>query len=161
MKRAVIRIGRLYQSELDLPAGSNRYQRGSMRILPGRTEPIPVVVDHDLERQIGVVDELVEWDDGDGFWLAARCSINRDDWPRVGTGASAGYRTLRRQQIGAGERILDAILEEVTVTASMTPVNPGAKVILVRDLEPATGEVVHENHRRLIRRNCGQILGTR
>jgi hypothetical protein len=124
--KALIRVGRLYDSE-PIPEGETRYQRGCMHVLPGRSEPIPVVVDHRLERQIGVVDEIIELDCTDGAWLAFRCTLHETpSWLRKGTGASAGYKVLHRQQLGAGERIADAILDEVTVVVGQTPVNAGA-----------------------------------
>jgi hypothetical protein len=60
---------------------------------------------------------------------------------------------LHRQQIGAGERIADALIEEVTVTAVQVPVNAGARVMLLRDDEigrPAT-----------IVRHFGTVIGVR
>jgi hypothetical protein len=60
------------------------------------------VVDHNLDREIGAVDELIELDCADGLWLAARCTLHEaPSWLRKGTGASMGYKTLHRQQLGA------------------------------------------------------------
>jgi hypothetical protein len=138
VKRALIKIGRLYNSESDIPEGRTRYQRGAMRFgLPGRTEPIPLVVDHNLERQIGIVDELAELDDADGIWLTARCRLTEQPpWLKRGTGASMGYKPLWSQQIGAGHCVRDAILEEVTVVLRQAPREPLAKVALLYTPEP-------------------------
>ena len=137
MKQAVIRIGRLYNGEVDIPAGVKLYQRGAMKPILDRV--IPVIVDHDLDQQIGVVDELVEWDGGE--WLAARCKLTVDEgWPRVGSGASLGYKTLQRQQIGAGERILSGLVEEITVTLEMTPRTVGARIDLIQDIKPRSAK---------------------
>jgi hypothetical protein len=153
--KALIRVGRLYTGE-PVPEGETRYQRGCMRILPGRSEPIPLLVDHRTERKLGTIDEIIELDCTDGAWLAARCTLRETpSWLRKGTGASMGYKTLHRQQLGEGERVLDAILDEVTVTVGQTPANAGAKVMLLRDDEtgrqrPAT-----------IRRDLGTVIGVR
>jgi hypothetical protein len=164
MRRCVIRIGPIFDGEPWLPEGATYWQRGSLKPLPNRTE-IPVVIDHDPDRIIGSVDEIIEWNgDADGVWLAARCWIDGSDWPRKGTGASVSYRTLRQQQIGAGQRILEAILDEVTVTLEQTPVQPGARVVLVREIAaPPRPPAPTPTHRQpLIRRDhSGVILGIR
>ncbi|HEY2371774.1 MAG TPA: hypothetical protein VGH82_04425 [Gaiellaceae bacterium] len=149
--KALIRVGRLYTGE-PVPAGETRYQRGCMRILPGRIDPIPLIVDHNVERQIGLVDVIIELDG----WLAFRCTLQEaPSWLRKGTGASAGYKVLHRQQLGDGERVLDAILDEVTVTVGQTPVNAGARVMLLRDDEI-------EHTRGVIRRDgIGRVLAVR
>lgn len=148
-------VGRLNAGE-PVPDGETRYQRGCMRILPGRIDPIPLVVDHKLERQIGVVDEIIELDCTDGAWLAFRCYLyETPSWLRKGTGASAGYKTLHRQQLGDGEHIVDAILDEVTVTVGLVPVNAGAQVMLLRDDEIASTRAV------VRRAAIGRVLAVR
>jgi hypothetical protein len=158
MRRALVRIGRVWTGETDIPEGRSRYGRGCLRVLPGSA--VPVVIDHDLERQIGTVDELIELDDVDGTWLAARCLLDAPpEWVRVGTGASLGSKPLRRQQLGAGHRVLDAILEEVTLVLRQTPREPGARVVLLREAE--AGEFIEHQRGEVIRRPCGVVLGVR
>jgi hypothetical protein len=90
-KRALIRLGRIYNAEPELLPGSTYFQRGCMRTLPGRSASIPLVVDHDLT--IGVVDELIELNDAYGPWLGARCRVfDPPDWLREGTGAISATR---------------------------------------------------------------------
>jgi excisionase family DNA binding protein len=136
--------------------GRTRYQRGSMKFYPSRPT-VPLVVDHDPHRQIGTVEEIVELDDINGPWLAARCVL--DDpvptWLRKGAGASWSYRPLRKRQLGDGEHVLYALLEEVTVTQRQEPREPAAQVVLLYDPKPlfaARGTLV---------RNCGVITGIR
>jgi hypothetical protein len=131
----LIKIGRIYNGELPdaVPAGRSRYQRGAMQLLPGA---VPLVVDHDEGRRIGVVEELIEIQDTDGPWLAARCTVTEPPgWLRKGTRASFGYNTLQRQQIGEWERVLRGLVNEVSVLHRQHPVEPRAHVALLQRLE--------------------------
>jgi hypothetical protein len=69
----VVKVGRIWDGEVDIPAERSYYHRGAMRIPAGHV--VPLVVDHNLEGEIGIFDELVEWDDVDGIWLATRCQL--------------------------------------------------------------------------------------
>lgn len=54
----------------------------------------PVIVDHDKERVVGrVLDLLTRYEDGEGTWLVARCEIDdrAPSWIKKGTPASFGY----------------------------------------------------------------------
>ena len=70
------------------------YWPGAPRFLPTETE-IPLLVDHNMERQVGVVHELFKlyWIDG-GPWICARATVT--DLP------SASSATRRRRASDAG-----------------------------------------------------------
>ena len=61
--------------------GRTMYWPGALRFLPTETE-IPLLVDHNMERQVGVVHELfqLDWTDG-GPWICARATVtNPPGW---------------------------------------------------------------------------------
>ena len=82
---------------------------------------------------------------------------------RKGTGASWGYKALRCQQLGEGERVLDALLDEVTATFKQTPVEPGARVVLLREIGPtiAPGAIASTRGGTIRRTAIGEMLGAR
>lgn len=137
---AVIKFAPIVSKEVlldtdKLRAGRSLYQAGSLTL----AKDAPVVVDHNMEKTIGRVEEIFRHEDVDGPWYAARCSLDRPPgWLRRGTPASFAFVNLARQDLGAGERILRGYVTEVTVcSTSHRPVDPAAKVCLVRELEPA------------------------
>jgi hypothetical protein len=84
------------------------YQRGSLRFLPSQSS-VPLLVDHDKDREVGVVHELVEWENTDGPWFVARATVTEaPEWLERGSRASFGYANLERQEIGGWGRAAGA-----------------------------------------------------
>lgn len=137
---ALIRFAPILSAEIlldpsKLRAGRSLYQDGGLTLV----KDAPVVIDHDMDRPIGRIEELFRHEDTDGPWYVARCTIDRaPGWVRRGTPASFSFANLGvRQDLGAGERILRALVTEVTVcSASFTAVDPAANVCLFRELQP-------------------------
>lgn len=181
--KGVILLGRLTSNAMllnpdTIGPGVQVYDRG-LRLAP----KAPVLVDHDQGQAIGRVVELVPFDQ----WLSARVVFDeRPDWLRKGSGASVGHIGLRRQPLGAGERIIDAYVTEISVLSpSMSPANRGARVELLEELvdgpEPAKTrppmvgypamslDALYDAHfgrtdraaARLIRPAIGRVLGVR
>jgi hypothetical protein len=104
MRKAVIRLGPKPSAETlfsdarrDGPTESGmRTLYDSMRLAPDA----PLLVDHDPERVVGRVVELIRWDDVHPLapWLAARVVLDDGaaEWVRQGTPASLGYATMFR-----------------------------------------------------------------
>ena len=53
--------------------GRTFYWNGALKLIPGRVTPL--VVDHNLERQVGVVHELFTMELTDGPWICARATV--------------------------------------------------------------------------------------
>ena len=53
------------------------YWNGALKLIPG--QKTPVVIDHDMERTVGVVHELFTMEWTDGPWICARATL--DDPP--------------------------------------------------------------------------------
>jgi hypothetical protein len=73
--------------------GRTLYDHNSLTFFPNRTS-VPLLINHDATREIGVVRELTRFEDTDGPWLVALATVtNRPQWLRPGTTrASFGYR---------------------------------------------------------------------
>jgi hypothetical protein len=174
---ALIRFARIYNS--DLVAGPVRYSgtvygRDGLRWLPKETD-VPLVVDHDMGREIGRVMSLhaLQWVDG-RWWTAHVTVTDRPPWLKRGTGASFEYKALDKMDINGWSYVRNAIVCEVTVTSpDCEPRDPGARVLTlhpaetVRSSKPsptatsdrAGGEVFYGGP--VIRRPIGQVLGVR
>jgi hypothetical protein len=88
---------RVLDPALTIP-GRTLYQRGSLT-LEGNAPPL--LIDHDDARPVGLVRELVEFDDVDGTWIGALTTLHdAPGWIRRGTRASFAIATLERQMIG-------------------------------------------------------------
>jgi hypothetical protein len=152
-RRAVVRLGPIATGEtLQRKATDARTLYDSMQLAPDA----PLLVDHDPERVVGRVVELVRWDDGHPLapWLAARCEIfdGEAEWVSKQTAASFDYVTLHRTEWRGHEVIRSGYVREVSILRAGTrPVEPLARVVLIRDApEP-----------ELIVRHCGEIVGIR
>jgi hypothetical protein len=153
--------------------GRALYQRGALQFLPGRST-VPLLVDHDKDREVGVVHELVEWADTDGPWIVARATVtDPPGWLERGTKASFGLATVRRQEIDGWERVHRALVTEVSVLPpTVRPAEPLAEVVLVErtsssaagrtsDRRPAAGEIVLDHGpagARVVRHGAGRVL---
>ena len=76
--------------------GRTMYDNHSLTFLPHRTSGVPLLVNHDPEREIGVVRELMRFEDTDGPWLVAVATVtDRPEWLKRGTRASFGCKLAR------------------------------------------------------------------
>lgn len=133
---ALVRLGPLVTLEaIRNPAsvreGAELYQSGALQLQRGAR----VFVNHDRDRPVGTVVELVEMADGEGEWLTARCSITAaPEWLRKGTAASIAYASTSRQQVAGWERILKGLVTEISILSpSVKPAQPMARVVLLRE----------------------------
>jgi hypothetical protein len=161
---ALIRFAPVFSTEQVLdPAlvvrGRTLYQAGSLT-LEGE---VPVLVDHDHDRPIGLVHELLEHTDADGSWHAALVSLDESvpGWVKRGSAASFAIATVERQQIGDTTRVLRGLVFEVSVLSpGVKPAEPLAQVLTIRRTE-ATPAVDDNRPTLLVRPSIGQVLGVR
>jgi hypothetical protein len=106
----------------------------------------PVVVDHDMDRPVGVVDELMRlpWSDGRA-WLAARCTItDPPEWLKRGTKASFPWNWLHVHEVNGWDCVRRSLIQEVSILSpSVQPKEPCAEVVLLERKAPEDGEVIH------------------
>ncbi len=158
---ALIKIAPLYRGELVLDEtlrreGRTLYQAGSLKL---HGDAPPVVIDHNPDRRIGVVRELTTLADVDGDWIAAYCTLDDPpSWVKRGTPASFSSVTLSRTSANGCERVLSAIVDEVSVvSASHRAVESRAQVWSLRPVERS--KVIVDG--LLLRPNSGVVLGVR
>lgn len=148
---ALIKLAPVYDSHLALGpvhGGGTLYERGCFRTI---SHQVPVVVDHDTDREVGIVRQIVEIPDTDGEWFVALATISEPvAWIRGGRGgtkASFAFKGLHRRTVNGWEVVCDALLSEVSVlTPSFKPIEPRAHVLTLRRTEsdrPAAGEVFY------------------
>lgn len=179
---ATIRIAPLLSKEvLASPLEFRRldrvyYQRNGFRLDVGA----PVLVDHDVNRKIGVVRELVEWDDIDGEWLVARCKIiDPPCWLKAKrTKASFEvYHDKDKPPRKRGELLElrgDLLVTEVSILSpNVKPADPDAGVVLLREMEDppavvrqssspiAGGVILPRGGDRILQRPSSMIIGIR
>lgn len=162
--------------------GRTMYWPGSLRFLPIHSE-IPLVVDHNLERQVGVVHELFEMDWIDGPWVCARATVSDPPcWlKRYETKASFSRWNIHSTPVGESDRVTSAFVKEVSILSPTTePREPFACVLSIRPTEtphtttrttaapiarapvqPVGGEVFYSAPGTVLRRTVGQVLGVR
>jgi hypothetical protein len=144
-----------------LPAGRELFQPGAVKLL---NDHVPVLIDHDKGRQVGVVRELSNFADTDGLWLTAHATItDPPPWLKRGTGASISYATAGHCSLGpALQRVTRGLMTEVSVLSPGTePAEPRAKVLVFAERVAPTvpaGEVFHGGG-VLVRRNIGRVTG--
>jgi hypothetical protein len=163
---ALVRLGPTVSFELIDSNQTKRtlYDSTGIRPVPGKVAP--VVIDHDMDRRVGEVLELVTMDDVEPWpvcarWLCARVRLSDDApaWLKRGTPASISYYTMFESEINGWPIIREGLLNEVTLcSATHKPVEPLAKVILLRD-EPAA-EVIHHQP-QLLRRTFATKITVR
>jgi hypothetical protein len=95
---AVIKFAPAFTAERFLDPASARpgrtmYQR--LQFLPSKNA-IPLLVNHEDDREIGTVHELFRMDWIDGPWICARATVNADapSWLKSGARASFGFKAL-------------------------------------------------------------------
>ena len=150
--------------------------RGGLRTLPGQ-EVIPVVVDHSMDRRVGVVREMFTDTDTDGRrWNFASVTLdpNPPEWLKRGTPVSWSYKAFGTREAHWGSKtthITDAFILEISVLRMKEPAEALAKVLWVGELpedspavatsdRAAAGDVVLVGQ-RIVRHGCGQVLGVR
>jgi hypothetical protein len=164
-KIALIRLGRVYAGETEIPQGQTRYGH-RMRLAPW-VERVPLLIDHDEGKRVGTVLALDEFDDTDGRWVYARCRMYADApaWVKRGSRASWSYKVADRSTFVDGY-IYGGCVDEVSLLHELTPAEPGAQLILLRDVAPEPepepeGEIIHHHGERLVRGFDHAIIGVR
>ena len=113
------------------------YWPGAPRFLPTETE-IPLLVDHNMERQVGVVHELFKlyWIDG-GPWICARAPSPTlpSGLKRHETKASFGRWDIHSTPVGESLRVTSAFVKEVSLLIATEPNEPLAYVLSVGPTE--------------------------
>ena len=167
----VVNADRLNNPTWERP-GRTMYWSRALRFLPTQTE-IPLLVDHNMERQVGVVHELFEMDWTNDPWICARATVT--DPPaglrRYETKASFGRWNIHATEVGECERVTSAFVREVSLLSpAHEPNEPLACVLSIRPTEArparspretAAGAIVIPANGQLIRRGIGQVLGVR
>lgn len=175
MKRAVVRLGRIYAGEPEIPEGLLRYGRGGMRLAPWLAS-VPVLVDHHEGKRVGTVTDFATFDFSDGDWLCARTEIYPDvDWVKKGVPASFKCALLNQSSF-VDNYVYGGICTEVSLLRDEKPAEPGARVVLLYEPEPVRAQrqqpdepdpkqvrYIEERRKQgiLVRPNIGQVLGVR
>ena len=110
------------------------YEPAGLTFRPSQ-QHVPVVVDHDIERQLGVAVELGTLPWTDTKWLIARCKLDAPapSWIKQWTTkASFSYRPLRSYEINGWTIVARALLDEITIVREHEAVEPCAEVLLYR-----------------------------
>jgi hypothetical protein len=77
--------------------GRTMYDAGALTFFPGKSSA-PLLVNHDKTREIGVIDELMRFEDTDGPWLVALATVtDRPCW--LERGGCVSFAT--RPSVGA------------------------------------------------------------
>lgn len=119
------------------------YAPGGMKFLP-TLERVPVLVDHDPEREIGVVKGFFTIPWIDQKWIAADCTItDPPGWLKRGTRASFGYRKVGHYDLGGWRVFPRTFVHEVSVLAAKEPAEPEAQVMLLREASPKVSSFGH------------------
>jgi hypothetical protein len=180
VKIAAVATLERHNSEVWNRPGRQLYEPGSLKFAPGRSE-VPLLVNHDDDRGIGVVHELFQMDWTEGPGICARATVtDPPGWLKRGTRASFRESVYRRRgpDFGPADRVVGAIVGEVSVLApGVAPAEPLAEVLLYREAEArpparsvaavgssgraaATGVVTYGG--KVIRRPCGgKVLAIR
>lgn len=179
MKKAVVRLGRIYAREGpgDIPAGLLRYGRGGMKLAPW-LETVPLLQDHHEGKRVGTVTDFATFNFADGDWLCARTEIYPDvDWVKKGVPASFKCALLNQSSFVDGY-MYGGIVTEVSLLREEKPAEPGARVVLLYEPEPVRARAQRQQpdeldpkqlryieerrqQRILVRPNIGQVLGVR
>lgn len=144
--------------------GRDSYWGGSLQLLP---REVPLTVNHEKHRQIGVVRSLFELDWSDGRWVVADANVtDPPEWLRKGTPASLSrYNAHTTRTAEGAERVTSAFVGEVSVLSpGVAPAEPRAQVVHL-EAEPVTrrhhaqpGGVTYGYGQLLIRPNIGKVL---
>ena len=154
-------------------ARSLMVQRGALERVK-RDEPIPVLVDHLAERQVGTVREIFIAPDVVGGvvqdWYMASVELpDPPGWLKRNGGVSWSYNKLQTQDVNGSTRLLRGIIHEVSILSpSVEPAEPRARVAWVGESPAArttstraAGEVFYGDGTTITRHGIGQVLGVR
>jgi hypothetical protein len=112
------------------------YWSGSLELA---TREIPLLIDHDWERQVGTVDALFEMPYGDGPWYTAHAAITEPPAWLTQRDTKASFARLNRDSLWVGrcERVRHAHVTEVSILSPDTrPCEPLAEVTSLRRRQP-------------------------
>jgi hypothetical protein len=140
------------------------FQGSALTPYPGRD--VPVVIDHDDANVVGHVKEFATFPDSNGWsWIFASCDVTEPPaWLRRNGGVSLSYRVLRDQDMGTWQRVLRALVDEVSLLSpSVQPAEPLARVAWIGEERSEARAVEHRDPRgQLLRRpNSGYVIGVR
>jgi hypothetical protein len=113
----------------------------ALRFMPNRTTA-PLLVDHDPDCEIGTVTGLWRFQALDGPWICADATLHEppEAWMKRGRGVSFGSKPYGRRAAtftGPEDQVVTAaFLEEVSVILALSPREPLAEVLSVRETEP-------------------------
>jgi hypothetical protein len=161
---ALIRLAPIFDPVRDLDTAPFRtvFQRGSLSL---RGDAPPVLVNHEDDRSIGHVRQLIEHRDADADWIAALASItDAPEWLRRGARASFRLATLQRQMIDNVERVLRGLVSEVSVlSVDVKPAEPLAQVVAFYPERSDLSVAARSDTAGLIVRRpaVGRVLGVR
>jgi hypothetical protein len=139
--RTTIRFAPIATADRHSSSRWNRADRTlyeKLRLRPG-VATAPLLVNHEHDRQIGVVTDLFRFEDVDGPWWAALADVDDPPaWLERGTPASFAFAAVHRrgEWFGPAERIADGLVNEVSVLSPGTrPAEPLARVLTFRPLD--------------------------
>ena len=162
---SLLRFAAVFDTDPKL-ARSRMVQRGALETLT-RDQEIPVVVDHDMSRQVGTVRELFvapDYQGGDWYWASVELT-DPPGWLKRDGAVSWSHVPLREQDVNGTTRLLRGIIKEISILSpTVQAAEPRARVEWIG--EPVTkrsaGEVIQHPPGALIRRpGIGQVLGVR
>jgi hypothetical protein len=168
---ALIKLWRLVDGDtLTNPNGEEIFWRGAAKLgslkanlgklgEPPAEPDVPVLINHDKSRRIGVVRSLFGFDDLDGAWLCAACTItDAPSWLKRGTAASLCYQVVAANH----GRMQRGYVPEVSVLVpGVAPFEARAKVMSFREAKPVIArepEVSFGQGEMIRRPNIGRIL---
>ena len=120
-------------------ADTTLYDAGSLAFRPSKTE-VPLLIDHDENRQVGLVRTLYRIEEPDGPWLCAAARVTAPPgWLTRGTQASFAFLPIQESsftQPGDADHIRKGWITEVSILSPGTkPAEPRAKVTLFQPAE--------------------------
>ena len=156
--RAVLRFAPVYDPRiLEVPglARDLMVQPGALETV-GLDEATPVVIDHDMDRQVGTVREIYIAPSVDAGhvpeWFYASCDFEGPPgWLRAGGGVSWSHIPLRTQDVNGTTRLLRGVIKEISIlTPSTRPAEGLAQVAWIGSPAASTtsdravaGEVIY------------------
>jgi hypothetical protein len=126
-------------------AGRTLYDSGSLSFLPNKTG-VPLLVDHEKSRHVGIVNRLYRSEEPSGPWLCATARVTSPpSWLTRDTPASFAFLPVQESsftQPGDADHIRKGWIKEVSILSPGTnPAEPHAKVTVLLPAEqpkPAT-----------------------
>ena len=160
----MIRFAPVYRGDLVLDPvlrreGRTLYGAGAFVTIPDKE--IPLLVDHDPDRQIGTVRELFKYENVDGRWHAALVDItDPPPWLARRTPVSFSFIALSRSHLDGCKTVTRALVREVSIVSSaLQPLEPGARVLTLDRTDTGPVGEVPADGQLLIRPRIGAITG--